>query len=647
MSRPSNNQRPSPGKADRENRITCVAHAGWLFAFRAVFFLLLLNSAGAAFAAQRDAATIYQSQCASCHDNSAVTRAPAPAILRAMLPENIVLALETGSMKLQGASLTADEKRAVAEFLADKKTGERAPQPTVAACADTKAPFSPSDKDWNGWGADLANTRFQPAGRAGLNAAQVPKLKLKWAFAFPNTLVANGQPTVVGGRIFVPSANRTVYSLDARSGCQYWTFVPDAPSRTAITVAALPGEPQRYAAFFGDGRGNAYAVDASTGELLWKVHLDSHPQSRIAGAPVFYEGRVYVPMTASEEAPAMNPAYACCSARGGIAALDATTGKQIWKSYTIAEEPHLQGKNSAGTQLWGPSGASIWSAPTIDTKRRIIYAGTGDNFSDPATDTSDAVLAFDLDSGKVVWSKQLTGADVFNMACEQGPSKANCPQVVGPDFDIGGSPILATLAKGKRVLLVGQKSGVAHGLDPDHGGKILWQTRVGHGGALGGIEWGSATDGKNMYVALSDIGFQRKEFTTGRKLLVDPKSGGGLFAIDILTGKKLWAAPPPSCGDRPNCSPAQSAAVSAIPGVVFSGSVDGHLRAYSASDGTVVWDFDTAREFKTVNGLTASGGSIDGPGPTISGGMVFAASGYGGWGGLPGNVLLAFSVDGD
>jgi polyvinyl alcohol dehydrogenase (cytochrome) len=614
--------------------------------WRVIFPALVVSAIPMISAAQRDGATIYQLQCATCHDNSAQTRAPAPSVLGAMLPENIVLALESGTMKAQGASLTADEKRTVAEFLTGKKIGAPASVPKAMMCVDTKAAFSPSDKDWNGWGTDLANTRFQSANRAGLSAAQVPKLKLKWAFAFPNTLVANGQPTVVGGRIFVTSANRTIYSLDARSGCQYWTFTPDAPSRTAITVAALPGAAKRYAAFFGDGRGNAYAIDASTGELIWKVHLDPHPQLRIVGAPVYYDGRLYVPLVASEEGPAMNPKYQCCSARGGLAALDAATGSQIWKTYTIAEEPQPTGKNSEGTQLWGPSGASIWSAPTIDAKRRIIYTGTGDNFSDPGTDTSDAILAFDMDTGKILWHRQFTANDVYNMACN-GPDGASCPPKVGPDADIGSSPILVTLPTGKRVLLVGQKSGVAHGIDPDDNGKVLWETRVGHGDKLGGIQWGSASDGRNMYVAVSDVHLFVEVSGPGVKAQVDPKVGGGLFALDAATGKQVWAAPPPNCGDRPRCSPAQSSAVSAIPGVVFSGSVDGHLRGYSTSDGTVVWDFNTGQDFKTVNGVTANGGSMDGPGPTISGGMLFVSSGYGSWGGTSGNVLLAFSVDGN
>jgi polyvinyl alcohol dehydrogenase (cytochrome) len=328
-----------------------------------------------------------------------------------------------------------------------------------------------------------------------------------------------------------------------------------------------------------------------------------------------------------------------------LLALDARTGQQLWKTYTIAETPHVIGKTSAGTQIWGPSGASIWSAPTIDEQKKIIYAGTGDNFSGEATATSDAVLAFDMQTGKILWSKQLTAADVFNMACV-GPAKASCPDNAGPDVDIGASPILVKLANGKRVLLVSQKSGVMHAIDPDRNGAILWETRIGKGSSLGGIQWGSASDGKNVYAALSDIGFIQDGFEPGKKRIVDPKAGGGLFALKVETGEKVWAAPPPDCGDRPSCSPAQSAAVTVIPGVVFSGSVDGHLRGYSTRDGKVIWDFDTAHDFQTVNGVIAKGGSMDGPGPTIAGGMLYVSSGYGAWGGLQGNVLLAFSIDG-
>ncbi len=605
---------------------------------------VLLGAVSLAFAADPDGAALYKDHCAACHDVSGQTRAPAPAALRQMSTENIVRSLETGLMKDQGATLSTAEKRTVAEFLTAKTVGSPAAQAT-GMCADPKGSVTATALDWNGWGADLANSRFQSADRAGLTAAQVPRLKLKWAFAFPNTFVAYGQPIIVGGRIFVPSANRNVYSLDAKSGCQYWSFQAETPVRTAISVATVNGGRTRAVAFFADQRANTYALDAASGELLWKVHLDEHPHSKVVGAPQFYEGRLYVPLTAAEEGPAMNPRYECCSGRGALVALDAATGKQIWKTYTIAEEPHVVSTSATGTKMWGPSGASIWSAPTIDPERKVIYAGTGDNFSDPGTKTSDAVLAFDLATGKILWSKQLTEADVFNMACI-GPSKASCPEKAGPDVDIGASPILVKLANGKRVLLVSQKSGIAHGLDPDKNGEVLWQTRVGRGGALGGIQWGSASDGKNMYVALSDIAFKTMSFGAGGKLMVDPNVGGGVFALDVATGKKVWSAAPPLCAERPNCSPAQSAAITAIPGVVFSGSVDGHLRAYSTKDGSVIWDYDTAHDFTTVNGVAAKGGSMDGPGPIVSGGMLYLDSGYGAWGGLPGNVLLAFSVDG-
>ncbi len=597
---------------------------------------------GLAFAAARDGPAIYQQHCALCHDHSSDTRAPAPAVLRRMTPENILKALESGVMKEQGAKLTAAEKTAAAEFLSGRVLGAGGPVSESGMCAGPNQ-FSPAGANWNGWGADLTNSRFQPAEGAGLKPADVPRLKLKWAFAFPGTFIANGQPSIVGGRVFVPSSNRHIYSLDAKSGCQYWSFEAEAPVRAAITIGTLRGDKPRHLAFFGDQRGNAYALDAGNGELLWKVHIDPHPRAKIVGAPAYYDQRLYVPVTAAEEGPAMDPKYECCSARGALVALDALTGQQIWKTYTITEQPAPTRKNSDGTQMWGPSGASIWSAPTIDAEHKVVYAGTGDNFSNPATNMSDSVIAFEMSTGKILWSKQLTEGDVYNMACGQGRNSASCPENPGPDFDIGASPILVKLPNGKRVLLVSQKSAIAYGLDPDNKGEILWQTRVGRGGALGGIQWGSTSDGKNMYVALSDIRFTRLDL---KNLLPDPKAGGGLFALDAGTGRKVWSADPPNCGTRPSCTPAQSAAISTIPGVVFSGSEDGRLRAYSTADGKVIWQFDTAVEFTTVNGVTTKGGSMDGPGPVIAGGMLYVDSGYGNWGGLPGNVLLAFSIDG-
>jgi polyvinyl alcohol dehydrogenase (cytochrome) len=345
----------------------------------------------------------------------------------------------------------------------------------------------------------------------------------------------------------------------------------------------------------------------------------------------------------------------CCKFRGSVSALDAATGKVIWKSYTIAEEPKPTRKNAQGVQLWGSSGAGVWSSPTVDLKNHIVYVTTGDNYSDPPTNTSDAFMAFDTDTGKLAWSRQITTGDAYNIDCDIPPEKqVNCPEAKGPDVDFGSSAILVNLPNGRRALIAGQKSGVVSAVDPDRQGKILWQVRVGHGGSLGGVQWGSAADAKNVYVALSDI--QRRAAPPGSPAgrasvfgvpyELDPKAGGGLFALEIETGKVVWHTPHPGCV-KPGCSPAQSAAVTVIPGVAFSGGVDGHLRAYATDDGRIVWDVDTEQEYNTVNGVKANGGSIDASGPVIVGGMLYVNSGYFFQGSASGNVLLAFSVDGN
>jgi polyvinyl alcohol dehydrogenase (cytochrome) len=443
----------------------------------------------------------------------------------------------------------------------------------------------------------------------------------------------------MGGRVFAGSQGGKVYSLSAATGCVHWYFETAAGVRSAISIGRLP---RGYTAFFGDQLANVYAVDAASGTLVWKIRADDFPVARITGSPVFYNGRLYVPIASGEEGSGSLPDYECCRFRGSLVALDAATGKQIWKTYTV-EEPKRTKKNKVGTQLWGPSGAPIWSSPAIDARRNAVYVTTGDNYSDPASRMSDAFIAMDLNTGKILWSRQMTASDAYTSACRL-PDKTNCPDSNGPDLDFSSSPILVPLANGKRALVAGQKSGVVHAIDPDQQGEVLWQVRIGHGGTMGGVQWGSAVDANNVYVALSDIG--RIMLTYSQTTDADPKQGGGMFALRLSDGKQVWYTPPASCGTRTRCSPAQSAAVTAIPGVAFSGSVDGHLRAYSSSDGKVVWDFDTAQPYKTVNGVEGHGGSLDGPGPAIAGGTLFLSSGYPTAGGMPGNVLLAFSVDG-
>ncbi len=602
------------------------------------FLILAFLTFPAIAANPPDGAALYKKYCAACHESGAA-RTPTTKVLNTFSPERILYALEGGPMMIMGQRRTSAERTAIAEFLAGRSLGHEPPAapPQAAFCKGSPAWPNPlAGPHWNGWGADLTNRRFQPTAQAGFSDNDVPRLRLKWAFGFPNDIQAYAQPAVAGGRIFVGSAGHRIYSLSASTGCIYWTLEAEAPVRTAISLSA-----NGQAVYFADIHANVYSAGAATGRLLWKIRADGHSEARITGAPALSGNRLYVPVASSEEVSAADPLYECCRFRGSIVALDAAAGKTIWKTYTIADAARPTRKNKAGTQLWGPSGAAVWSSPTLDLAHHILYASTGDSYSDPAAPSSDAILALDMESGKILWVRQMTAHDAFNLACPSS-DKTNCPEANGPDFDFGSSPILVDLPNGRRALVAGQKSAIVYALDPDRAGEPLWQARVGRGGSLGGIQWGPAADSENVYAAVSDI--TRTLGPGGLEL--NPEIGGGISAVRLTNGEVVWHAPPPGCGDRRPCSPAQSAAVTVIPGVVFSGSSDGHLRGYSTATGKIVWDYDAMREYRTVNGIPARGGSIDGPGPVIAGGMLFVNSGYGAMGGIPGNVLLAFSVDG-
>jgi polyvinyl alcohol dehydrogenase (cytochrome) len=616
-----------------------------------LMLLVFVGSVTAAAAqSPQEAESIYKTRCATCHE-AGVARAPNRDGLRRLTPEAIGAALTLGSMREQGQELTLAQIQLLARTLgAAPVTGTA--DGNACTSNDAVSLAKPLDQPhWNGWGANLAQHRYQPAAMARLPANDVPRLKLKWAFAFPGVNRAFAQPTVVGGRVFVGSAATAVYSLNATSGCQYWAFKPDAPVRTAITIG--PGsEPGKWLAYFGDQRASAYAVDAQTGALVWKRSVESFPGATITGAPTLADGTLYVVTSSAEEVLAANPKYECCKFRGSLSALNAATGEVRWKTSTIPDEPKPVRTNAQGVQLWGPSGAGVWSSPAVDLKRGVVYITTGDAYSDPAAATSDAFMALDIKTGKVLWTRQVTSGDAFNVACGLPEAfRVNCPEGKGPDHDFGSSPILVDLPNGRRALIAGQKSGVVHAVDPDRGGEILWQTRVGKGSALGGVQWGSAYDGRHVYVALSDVipetaGTAAAPPSAPGQAPGPNASGGGLFALDPSSGQIGWTTPHPGCADKPGCSPAQSAAVTAIPGIVFSGGIDGHLRAYASDKGAIVWDVDTAQPYKPVNGVTANGGSLDGPGPVVVGGMLFVNSGYAFVSGKPGNVLLAFSIDG-
>jgi polyvinyl alcohol dehydrogenase (cytochrome) len=589
-------------------------------------------------AAAQDAAALYRDRCQSCHEGAAASRAPARAVIAALPVERIVQSLESGVMREQGAGLSAAERQAIARFISTAAAASAPAGSTAATCAPGQPLRAPGPGDWSAWGITPANERFQR--QPGFTAEQVPQLKLKWAFGFDGENAAATQPTIVGGRVFVGSGSGRVYSLDANDGCQHWMFRADAGVRSSVVIGQSGAAGSGLLAFFGDGRATVYALDAATGALRWKQRLDEHRAARITGSPVVHDGRVYVPVSSSEEATGASPGYECCTFRGSVAALDAATGDKLWQTFTIPEPAQPTVKNRIGTQLHGPSGAAVWHAPTLDPATGSLYIATGDAYTAPAAPTSDAIMALDLQTGRVKWSRQMLEGDAWNMSCGTA-DPSNCPEKEGPDFDFGQPPILVSLANGRRVLVAAQKSGKIHALDPDADGRVLWSLQVAKGGLLGGFEWGSASDGQYFYAPASDIAFNNPAiYARGG---VDPNAGGGVFALRVSDGTIAWKTPAQPCTSP--CSPAQPAPASVVPGALFAGSLDGHLRAYSTQDGKILWAFDTAREFPTVNGVRASGGSIDVGGPAVGNGMVLTTSGYGQWGGKRGNVLLAFGIE--
>jgi polyvinyl alcohol dehydrogenase (cytochrome) len=580
-----------------------------------------------------DGQTVYDQHCAECHDHPTGRIPPHSFISMLRTPESIISTVTKGVMRPMGKNLSAQQIHDVAVFITGREPGND-PQPDIHAnmCKDDGGPIDLSKPGWNGWGNNPENTRFQA--NPGLKTEDVPKLKVKWAFAYPG--IAYGQPVLVSGRVFIETREGQVFSLDAATGCTHWVYDLGTPVRTAISIGAIGTGPKaKYAAYFGDEKAVVHAVDAMTGAPLWATTIEKHPMARITGAPKLFDGRLYVPTSSMEEVSGATPTYQCCTFRGSVVALDAKTGKVIWQSYMIKDKPKKTRVNATGTQMFGPAGVAVWDSPTVDAKRHLLYIGTGDSYTDSDVDVSDAVMALDMATGQHRWVNQQRQKDAWLVGCPE-QTGGNCPKPTGPDFDFGSSPILDTLPDGKQVIVAGAKSSIVYGFDPSAKGKLLWQQKLGAGSSTGGIEWGPASDGTNVYVALADANAK------------PPNPEGGVTAIDVATGSIVWHTPAPSpiCNwGTVNCAKAQPGGVTAIPGLVFASSWDGHIRGYSAKDGAIVWDFDTAQTWDAVNGIKAKGGAIDMGGQVIADGVLLVNSGVTPVQ-HPGNALLAFTVDG-
>ncbi|MEJ8567363.1 PQQ-binding-like beta-propeller repeat protein [Elongatibacter sediminis] len=584
----------------------------------------------------------YLEHCAACHDQ-AVYKAPSRLFLGMLGPDNILKAMDDGVMREQARAVGPATRRDIAEFLSGRSLDDVADRRLPPSCSETGAPAFDTLKPpgSHGWGVDRANSRFYPEAVGGLTVADAPDLELKWAFAYPNAIQARSQPVVGAGAVHVGGPDGTVWALDAKTGCLRWTFRATAEVRTGIVMSSWDENDAGSATlYFGDILARAYAVDAVSGRLKWMTKVDGHPNATITGTPTLYGDRLYVPVSSLEVTLAADPRYACCTFRGSVVALDIATGEPVWQSHSIDQEPQPAGTTRAGTPIMAPSGAPIWNSPTIDVGRQRLYVGTGENYSSPAGPTSDAIIAMNLRSGRKIWVSQQTEGDAWNVGCltQYTSDDANCPEENGPDFDFAASPILVALDSGTDILVAGQKSGAVMGIDPVTG-RTMWRTHVGRGGVQGGVHFGMAAEGSRIYVPISDM-FYPEDLTRYR---FETPARPGMYALDARTGELLWATPASDvCDGREFCNPGISQAVSAIPGAVIAGHMDGRLRIYDGTDGGVLWEMDTLREFDTVSGEIARGGSFGGGGPVVADGMMYVNSGYGLYFHMPGNVLLAF-----
>ena len=595
--------------------------------------------------APADMAALYKATCAICHEVPE-TKAPPTATLRQLPSSQILMAMELGKMQLQAAGLSQEQRVRLSKWLAAEEDAKRDAWIAAMACA-AETRVVPTGRE--NWGLDRRNARL--AADAGIRREDVAKLELLWSIALPAVTTMRSQPVIAGDTVFLGSKGGHLLALDRHSGCVRWAFKTDGPVHSALTLDRTPDGVATI--FFADEMATVYAVDATRGSLRWRERLKWFPTSIVSGPATYFDGLLYVPISSFEVAAAGLPTHQCCRSHGGIAALDATSGKQVWRFETT---PHAAPTyvNRDGVQMWGPSGAVVWNSPTVDAKRGALYFGTGQNSSSPATDTSDAIIALDLKTGARRWVFQALADDAWNAACLGGG--ASCPKENGPDFDFGASVILLEREQGD-LLLAGQKSGEVFALDPDRKGAVVWRNRVGAGSSNGGVHHGMASDGARVYVPIADP--ERK--------IPGYVPRPGVHALDVNDGKVLWSQPvqrgctfdpadAPLVGlaemakgksgrsPWPACSYyyGQSAAAVVANGVVYAGALDGRLRIFDAASGEILRIIETSQPFHATNGVDGHGGAVDAGGTVVAGDQVFVLSGYGMFGQMPGNMLLVY-----
>lgn len=648
----------------------------------------------AALAAEHPGKAVYDQWCASCHDDGQQSGAPSLEAIRTLNRATVKYALELGYMKLQAKDVPKEELAQLIEWLPASE-GSNDSWVSAARCPVKvrEVKLDGAARTSTTFGVTNDANRRQTAEETGLSKAQMKDLDVAWVVAFPQTPTMRSQPVIVGDTIFIAATDSgRLYALDTNSGCVKWSYVSEMTLRSSLTFAEAT-EKSPAAIIMGDAAGFVHAVDARTGRKLWVSNARLNEYNRITGAPVVHDGKVITPVSAIEVNYAGQDDYECCKGQGAVIAFDLATGDKLWTGTTM--EPAQKTRLSrTGTQQWGPSGAIIWSTPTIDPKRNVAYAGTGENVSWPATDTSDAIIAYDLDTGDKRWVFQATKADIWNYAC--GRKAANCDwpgEYHSPDHDFGATSMLIERSDGSELVIAGQKSGVVWALNPDNG-SLVWSNKVGRGSANGGVHWGMAYDGQRIFVPNND---------SNRPATPDenPAWGPGISAVNAMTGEIEWsyknnardcgqdlpvakayvpdaqwkiqrvtapvlppasrvtpaptrapvvaatpvAAPPPAAPPvRPAvCRLGMSPAPLLVDGAVVTGTTQGMLRIFDGETGDVLFEYMTNRDFpNTVNGVEGHGGGLDSA-PYIAGdGTLFVQSGYARFGEPPGNVLIAF-----
>jgi polyvinyl alcohol dehydrogenase (cytochrome) len=621
-------QRPAGGDREREIRRVLLL-LGITFCF-----IARSSVTDAQEPTTKAGAELFARNCAGCHEHGAAG-APSKTLLGQMPPAAIFAALTRGAMVVQGQRLSDDERRRVVTYLAGE--APLIPSHPPLMCKSPLWAHQTIPATTTAWGANPSSTRS--VGDAGLSRRDVERLGLKWSIVFPNSLKVRSQPVVVGGALFIGTQDGTVFALDASSGCLFWTFEAVAEIRGSITYGA-EADHSAGRLYFGDVFANVYSLDAQTGTLQWKVKIDDQAAARVVGSPLLTADRLFVPVGSwGEEIAAAAPDFICCTFRGSMVAINRQSGAILWKRYTIPQPASRHERPGVDKAIYGPSGASVWSSPTYDESHDLLYFDTGDNFSDPGDDNSDAVFALKGADGSIVWKKQVTLGDVYNDGCLGGTRLANCPEHFGPDIDFSAPPILVR-ERGRSILVAAQKSGDVYGFEPATG-DLLWHVRLSADPNPwgGGIWFGMVEQSQRLIVpvvTLTPVSSPAAVTDTAEKHFL-PDVVNGVWAIDPFSGRKLWQSAVERGCTEGVCQSSMTAPLG-VPGLVFTATVDGVARAYDERTGAVIWRYDTAKTFTSINGDQGKGGLLTGAGAFAIGNRHLYV--------VNANVLLAFSPEG-